>query len=163
MLDRGNVADAAPLAALLGRSPRDARHFVPHELRGAVLARARLDWLRWVVRLSLAAVWITAGVVSAGLFPVEQSLALLAQVGLNGTTATLALYGAAAMDFALGIATLAVRRARWLWIAQAALVLGYTAIITLWLPEQWLHPFGPVVKNLPILAALALLYWTEDR
>ena len=61
------------------------------------------------------------------------------------------------------IATLVVRRARWLWVAQAALVLAYTAIITAWLPEQWLHPFGSVVKNLPILAALALLYGTEER
>lgn len=163
MLDRGNTADPAPFAAVLGRKARDARDFVPPEFRGAVVARARLDWLRPLLRLALAVVWITAGVVSAGLFPVDQSLALLAAVGLAGPVALLALYGAAALDFALGIATLVVRRARWLWAAQAALVAAYTAIITVWLPEQWLHPFGPVVKNLPILAALAVLHGTEER
>ena len=163
MLERGNVADAGPLAALLGRAPRGVRQFVPPEYREAVLARARLDGLRPLLRISLALVWMTAGVVSAGVFPVEQSLSLLAAVGLAGGLAKLALYGAAALDFALGIATLVVRRARRLWAAQAALVLAYTAIITAWLPEQWLHPFGPVVKNLPILAALALLSWTEER
>jgi uncharacterized protein YbjT (DUF2867 family) len=163
MLERGSVAGAAPLAALLGRPPRGADDFIPGAYREAVLARARLDWLRPLLRLSLALVWITAGVVSAGLYPVERSLALLAQVGLGGGLALAALYGAAALDFALGIATLAVRRARWLWAAQAALVVAYTAIVTLWLPEQWLHPFGPVVKNFPILAALALLHATEGR
>jgi hypothetical protein len=27
----------------------------------------------------------------------------------------------------------------------------------------WLEPFGPVLKNLPILVALWLLYETEER
>ena len=43
-----------------------------------------------------------------------------------------------------------------------ALILGYTAIITIALPEFWLHPYGPVLKNLPLLAALWLL-WELDR
>jgi hypothetical protein len=63
----------------------------------------------------------------------------------------------------MGLATLALRRRRWLWRAQFVLVLGYTAIITLCLPEQWLHPYGPVVKNVVILAALAVLHELEER
>ena len=46
---------------------------------------------------------------------------------------------------------------------QIALVVAYTIIITIFLPEQWLHPFGPVVKNLPILAAMAWLRALEPR
>jgi hypothetical protein len=42
-------------------------------------------------------------------------------------------------------------------------VLGYTAIITVALPEQWLHPYGPVVKNLPLLAAILALHQLERR
>jgi len=42
-------------------------------------------------------------------------------------------------------------------LAQIALIVGYTAIITARLPEFWLHPYGPVLKNLPMLAALWLL------
>ena len=56
-----------------------------------------------------------------------------------------------------------MRRARWLWIAQAAVILVYSAIIAVALPEFLAHPFGPVVKNLPILALLALLYGMERR
>jgi hypothetical protein len=55
------------------------------------------------------------------------------------------------------------RRRRWLWSAQIALVLVYTAIITWKLPALWLEPFGPVVKNLPILALLLLLRQLERR
>jgi uncharacterized protein YbjT (DUF2867 family) len=64
----------------------------------------------------------------------------------------------AALDLALGIATLVMRRRQWLYAFQALVILGYTAIITLWLPEYWLHPYGPVLKNLPLLAALWLLH-----
>ena len=72
------------------------------------------------------------------------------------------LAGAAAIDIALGIATL-VARSRWLWRFQIAIIVAYTAIISVGLPEFWAHPFGPVLKNLPILAALLLLLQLEDR
>lgn len=49
-----------------------------------------------------------------------------------------------------------------MYLAQLLLVLGYTVIITLWLPAQWLHPFGPVLKNLPLLAMILAL-WALDR
>jgi hypothetical protein len=134
--------------------PRDAR---------ALRTRALLGWLLPVMRGAIAIVWLTAGVVSAGLYPLEQSRALLAQVGLAGLPATLALSGAVALDTALGIATLALRRRHWLWNAQLLLILAYTGIITVFLPEQWLHPFGPVVKNLPMLAGILLLRELERR
>ncbi|MBN4659360.1 DoxX-like family protein, partial [Escherichia coli] len=92
---------------------------------------------------------------------VEASYALLARTGIAGAAAPLALYGAAALDLLLGLATLLARRRRWVYAASMALILGYTAIITIALPEFWLHPYGPVLKNLPLLAALWLL-WELD-
>jgi uncharacterized protein YbjT (DUF2867 family) len=161
MLRRGNTADAKPVTALLGRAPRAYASFVASS--GAARVDARLRWLAPILRLALAAMWIIAGVVSAFFYPVEDSLALLARTGLTGGAALAALYGAAALDVALGVATLAMKRRRALWAFQFLLVLAYTAIITVALPEQWLHPYGPVAKNLPILAAIALLYAWEDR
>ena len=52
---------------------------------------------------------------------------------------------------------------RWLWNAQIAVVVGYTLIISWRLPQLWLEPFGPVAKNLPILALLLLLRQFETR
>ncbi len=163
MLERGNTADAGDIAALLGREPRTVDRFVAPDDRDALATSARLAWLLPVVRASLAFMWIAAGVVSAGLYPVSASLALLARVGVHGALASAMLYGAALLDVALGVATLVLRRRRGLWRAQIALIVGYTAIITVALPEQWLHPFGPVVKNLPVLAAIIVLYALEKR
>jgi hypothetical protein len=124
-----------------------------------------LGWALPALRLALAALWIWTAVVSFGLYPVQQSYELLARVGLHGAVATVALYGAAALDLALGLLTLAAP-ARWrpaVWLAQLALVAGYTLLITVFLPEYWLHPYGPVSKNLPIMAAIALLWGLEPR
>jgi hypothetical protein len=76
----------------------------------------------------------------------------------------LALYGAAALDLLLGLLTLwPLRRQRWLWSAQIALIAGYTLIISWRLPEYWLHPYGPLTKNLPLLALLVLLFVLAPR
>ena len=44
-----------------------------------------------------------------------------------------------------------------LYLAQLALLLFYSAVIAWRLPEFWLHPFGPMLKNLPLAAAIVLL------
>jgi uncharacterized protein YbjT (DUF2867 family) len=162
MLRRGNTGDARPLADLLGRAPRPVAAFVDPPSAGAARAVARLAWLLPILRLSVAMVWIIAGVVSLGLYPVEESLALLARTRLTGAAAYIALYGAAVLDLVLGVATLLTRR-RELWLAQIAVIVGYSMIITAAMPELWLHPFGPVAKNLPLLAALLLLYYLDER
>jgi hypothetical protein len=50
-----------------------------------------------------------------------------------------------------------------LWRAQAALIVAYSVIIAIWLPEYWLHPYGPMLKNIPLLAVLVLLDVMEER
>jgi hypothetical protein len=163
MLQRGNVAEPDMARRLLGHPPRPPRQFLDPELRGMAVTAAKVSWLAALLRIAVAIMWIAAGVVSMGLYPVADSLALLARTGLTGALAYAALYGAALLDLAFGIASLAMRRRRALWLAQIAVIAGYTAIITLALPEQWLHPYGPVVKNLPVLAAIYLLYELEER
>jgi hypothetical protein len=88
---------------------------------------------------------------------------LLARTGITGALADFALYAAAALDLALGASILLLRRRRWLWLAQFALIVAYMVIITIKLPEFWLHPYGPILKNLPLLACITLLYSLEDR
>ncbi|MFL6565538.1 MAG: SDR family oxidoreductase [Burkholderiales bacterium] len=162
MLERGNTASPALITKVLGRPPRAPERFVdPGE--GKLLAnRAKLDWLLPLLRASIALVWIVSGVVSLGLYPVEESLAMLQRAGLTGAFARLALYGSALLDIALGVATLFAGK-KILWELQIALILGYSAIISVFLPELWLHPFGPVLKNLPMLAALVVLHELTGR
>jgi hypothetical protein len=109
-----------------------------------------------LLRLSLAAVWLGTAAVCLWGYPMQESMALLAPLGVHGAQAQALVVAAALLDAALGLATL-LWPTPWLWRAQMALVLGYTAVITATLPQFWLHPFGPVLKNLPLLAILWVL------
>jgi uncharacterized protein YbjT (DUF2867 family) len=162
MLERGNTASAEAVTGLLNRSPRPISEFIPSAWQSTARQAAHLAWLRPLLRLALAFVWLIAGIVSLGIYPVEQSYALLAAVGITGVWAPIALYGASLLDLALGVATLALRQARRLWQFQITVILIYSAVITWYLPEFWVHPFGPIAKNIPILALLVLLWVTED-
>lgn len=165
MLDRGNTADAAPATHWLGHPPRPPRLFLSRA--EAADMRVLLAWRVWslVGRIAVALVWLVTAVLSLGVYPLAGSLALLVGVGLHGAFAYVALYGGALLDLALGIATLALhgRALRRAYLVQVALILSYTAIITIALPAFWLHPFGPILKNLPMLALIGALYATERR
>lgn len=162
MLARGNTGDVSAFTALLGRSPRPVSGFIAPQERAGWLALARTAWLVPVFRGSLAVVWLVSGAVSLWAFPVADSLALLQRTGVPEPFAPAMLWSAAGLDMALGVATLAWPR-RMLWAAQAALILFYTAVISWFLPEFWAHPYGPVLKNIPMLAMLWLLYAFEER
>jgi uncharacterized protein YbjT (DUF2867 family) len=163
MLMRGNFGDAAPLQELLRRRLREVRAFVPPSYASPLRMAAELQWLMPLLRWSIGLVWIATAVVSFGVYPVESSVTLLARVGVPAVAAPLLLYGAAVMDLIFGIGTLFLRKRRMLWLAQIAAIALYTLIITWRLPEFWLHPFGPILKNLPMLAGILLLYRLERR
>jgi len=165
MLQRGNTASAAPLSEVLGRQPEPATHFtaaLPDSERAALRVNAVMGWSLAFWRISLAVLWFVSGVVSLGLYPVDASFVMLERVGVPSAWTPWALYGAALLDIALGVLTLLWPRRR-LWLAQIGLIVGYTVAITFGLPEQWLHPFAPIVKNLPILAMLLTLHALETR
>lgn len=114
------------------------------------------------IRLTLAIVWLVTGLLSLGIYPQQESLALLSRVGLHGSPALAALYIGATADIVLGVLTMFAPNKK-LWVIQALLITTYTLIISIWLPEFWLHPFGPILKNLPILMLLWLLYQHEGK
>ncbi|MBC5765979.1 SDR family oxidoreductase [Ramlibacter albus] len=163
MLLRGNHARDNALPRVLGREPRGVDEFLSGEQAAAARTQAVLFWFAPLLRCVVALVWIWTGIVSLGLYPVQQSYELLARTGLHGAAATAALYGAAALDLALGVLSLAApaRWRGWVWGTQLALIAGYTLLITLFLPEYWLHPYGPLTKNLPMMASIGLLWALE--
>lgn len=167
MLERGNVADAGDTTAVLGHPPRPVRDFVPTAFAPAVLRNARWTWLRPMLQLSLAAVWLVTAWVSLFSFPQQESHALLGRTGVPAALQPLMLWCASLADLALGLLTLAAgwlswRARRMLWWAQIALIGFYSIVITLRLPEFWAHPYGPMLKNLPIFALLVLLLAMES-
>ena len=162
MLEAGNTASAETTCSLLGRSPRNVEAFIEPHARVPMASAARLQWLLPLLRITIALMWLWTGVVSLGLYPVQASYELLAQVGLSGRAAVAALYGAALLDIAFGVATLTMRKRRTLWVLQLATIIAYTALITVYLPTFWLHPYGPILKNLPVVAAIYAMYALEE-
>lgn len=163
MLDAGNTSSPVDTKRLLARPPKSPEQLIAHDQRDAMLRDAQLAWLLPLLRVSIALVWIWTGIVSVGLYPRQQSYELLARVGITGTLAAPMLYGAAVLDLLVGIGTLLLSRRRWLWLLQLVLIAGYTLLITLRLPEFWMHPYGPLSKNLVMLAAIYLSYTLEAR
>jgi uncharacterized protein YbjT (DUF2867 family) len=163
MLERGNCAPPDTLTHVLGHAPRPVVAFVPAALRAMTRRDAQLRWVLPLLRLSVAALFIATALLSFGVYPIGASRALLAPLGLHGAAADLAVRGGAAIDLALGVAMLFSRSRRFAYAAAIALVVAYTAIITVAMPAYWLHPFGPVLKNLPVLAALVLLSALDRR
>jgi uncharacterized protein YbjT (DUF2867 family) len=161
MLDRGNTDDPGPTLRLLGRPARPIASFVldPRAER----ARAKLDWLLPILRISIALVWIATAIVSAFVYPAADSYELLARSGIPEDLQPLMLYGASSFDMLLGLGILLLKRRRWLWLAQLGLIGFYTIVIAFRLPEFLAHPYGPLTKNLPMLAAIWLLYQLEDE
>lgn len=114
-----------------------------------------------VLRLSLACVWLLTAAASL-MYPQAQKMAMLERVGLYGTSALSALYAGIALDAAMGMLTLLNLRKmqKWLWLAQGLVIMIYSIIIAIYLPDYALHPFGVLIKNIPILAILWIL-WRE--
>lgn len=162
MLDEGNTANPARLTQLIGHPPAAADAWFARLPPGMLRAEALWHWQAPLFRIVLALVWIVTGILSLGVYPVASSLELLSLVGLHGTLAMAALYGSAIIDIAFGVLSL-LFPSRALWRLQIGLIAAYTVVITLFLPQWWLHPFGPILKNIPILAILIALDAAERK
>lgn len=160
MLTRGNTADPAAFTSLLGRPPNPAVTRLGDGDQSTLRTAAVINWIAPLLQVSIALVWIWTGIVSLGLYPIDESRALLEQSGVPNSLTMQVLYVAAALDIMLGVLTLMVRR-RWVYGLQIATIAIYTAIISWALPEFWIHPYGPMIKNLPMVGVLLLLYCLE--
>ena len=161
MLQRSKVCKEAETVATLRRMPLGVSQFITPAEAPFLKQEALSGWRNPLLRLALAATWLGTAWVSAFVYPRADSLALLAPVHLTGTAALVALYGASVLDAVLGVLTL-LRPRRGLWWLQVGLVLAYSLVICVLLPQFLAHPFGPVLKNLPILAILFLLASEES-
>lgn len=117
-----------------------------------------------LLRLTLAFLWIWTGIVSLGLYPITDSLTLVAPLGLPETLSRALILGGGGLDLLLGGLLLARWRVVWVGMAQLGLMATYTLLISVFMPDLWLHPLGAVSKNIPLAAAtLALMALEAPR
>lgn len=155
--DGSNTADASVAAALRGRPLQDPTQFA----RPAQRITAVWTWAAPLLTLAMAALWLWTAAISWFGWPHAESRAWLAACGVPASAQEAILLAACMSDAAIGVLLLA-RPRRWLWGAQLALVGGYTVVMSMCLPCFWLHPFGPLSKNLPLLA-LMFFMWRVSR
>ena len=164
MLQRGNIADVTPLKKVLGKIPKSMDSVLTNnQASPADQWYAGLYFMRPLLRLGIAFIWIWTAIISAFLYPQAESYQLLERFGLSGVMLPVALYGSALMDLILGMAMFFYQPIRTVLWVQVGVIITYTALITVILPEYWLHPFGEISKNIPMLIALFILIIMENR
>ena len=118
-----------------------------------------------LLRGSLVVVWLATAVVSVWELH-GQSRELLAGLptawagGHAPWLPTAIILAGAAADAVLGL-WLALRPGRKAYGAALLMMLAMTLLATAIQPAWWLHPFGPLTKNLPIAAILWVLLQDE--
>ena len=118
-----------------------------------------------LLRASLVVVWLATAVVSVWELHGQsrELLAGLPTAWTEGNTSwlpTAIILAGAAADAVLGL-WLALRPGRQGYGAALLMMLIMTLLATAIQPAWWLHPFGPLTKNLPIAAILWVLLQDE--
>ncbi|MBC3936974.1 SDR family oxidoreductase [Undibacterium sp. CY7W] len=162
MLENHNVADPAPLQQLLARPSRNKESWFPQIPASMLASEALLKWHLMCYRSTLALIWIVTAVLSLGLYPIQDSLQLLQALPVPASLQLPLLYSAGVLDGLLGLACI-VFPSRKLWVFQLGLIGVYSLLIALYLPQFWLHPFGPILKNVAIVALLISLISTDRK
>lgn len=110
-----------------------------------------------LLRAAIAFVWLWTGL--AVFHPEYRRLGTesLARLGLPPELMYLTCAGEVLLGLGVALrpATTAVT------VLQAILIVGFTIILSLSEPGLWFHPFGPLTKNVPLLALLVAAWWLE--
>lgn len=125
------------------------------------MQRTLLD-LNKLAILSLAFLWIFTGLTSLFLAP-DIGYQILAKAGISGNLADACVYLGATLDMALGLWLLVYPWVDFKWIKlccliQMATIVAYSLLLSFIDSFFWLHPFGPLTKNLPILVLILMIF-----
>lgn len=113
------------------------------------------------MRLGIGFIWIWTAFVSWFAYPHADSIELLRKTGIGNHTEWV-FAASCLLDLAMGVAS-CLYATTLLWWSQFVVVTAYSVVIAIFLPEFLLHPFGPITKNLSVLACLAFLALADRR
>jgi hypothetical protein len=109
-----------------------------------------------MLRFSIVFVWLATAAASVWTLNGQSTELLLAAGVNNPSLIRLLILGGAGVDAALGLAML-LKPSRLSYLAALAAMLIMSLVATMLDPALWLHPLGPLTKNVPIGAALIVL------
>ena len=157
LAQRDNVADPEVLASVCGYTAAP----LASRLQGwPTAAQSSQRTIRPLMLAVLVLIWLGTAAVCVG--PgYAWGLRIMAEAGVQGTWATVAVIAGAVCDGLLGLGLLVARWRRSALILQLLLMGGYTVIISIVLPHYWFDPYAAVAKNLVLMVATLWLLWTE--
>jgi hypothetical protein len=134
---------------------------------GTAWLLAREGWSRratWLLRGGMAIIWITEGLFPKILFQAAWEVTLVRGSGLVRGDPAVFLRVMGACEVLSGVAALLLRGRplRWLLAAQLAALVVLPILVGWQEPHLWVHPFGPLTKNVTILVGTAVL-WARRR
>ena len=115
------------------------------------------DNLLAAAKYSIAFVWAFTGLTSLFFSP-EIGYKILAGGNISGSLADVAIYAGGFLDIVLGLWLLTGVKTKLCCMVQVTTVATYTLLLTFIDIGFWLHPFGPITKNLPIIVLIGYIY-----
>jgi DoxX-like family len=109
-----------------------------------------------LLRFSVAFVWLATAIVSLCEIHGQSLELLLAASVTDPAWQTGTIFLGAAVDAVLGLVML-LRPGRTTYLVALWAMVLMTVAATILIPGLWLHPLGPLTKNVPIAAALWIL------
>lgn len=113
-------------------------------------------------RLSLSLLWLFT---AASSFWWGRAIGyeVLARREVTGAFADLCINAGSLVDALIGLWLLTAYKLQWCYRAQLIIILSYTLLLSIIDPSFWLHPFGPLTKNIPLLVFIFWLSQTESN
>lgn len=152
----GNAGNSAAFAEAIG--------FQPRSLDSVLVARpaqvqdrwhARLFFLAPAIKALLVLLWLASAWLGLS-YGSEATRSVVAGFGLASAWGEPLRLGGSILDMAVALLVLFDRDARWSTVVQLSVVAGYTIVIGIAVPSLWLDPYGPLLKNLPVLLLIAV-------
>jgi DoxX-like family len=113
-------------------------------------------------RLSLSLLWLFT---AASSFWWGRAIGyeVLAKQEITGAFADLCINAGSLVDAVIGLWLLTAYKLQWCYRAQLIIILSYTILLSFIDPSFWLHPFGPLTKNIPLLVFIFWLSQAESN
>lgn len=111
---------------------------------------------------ALSYLWIWSAL-SSVFFAPEIGYQVLAKGGVVGGAADMVVWAGGLLDIALGLWLLSGRAFRLCCVVQLVVVTVYSVLLTVIAPSFWVHPFGPLSKNIPIMVLIYILFQNEAK
>jgi hypothetical protein len=116
--------------------------------------------LEFMTRASLSFLWLFTAATSYW-WGRAVGYDALAQQNIHGELADWCINLGSFLDAVIGVWLLTGRQLKWCYTFQIVLIVSYSILISVIAPQLWLHPFGPITKNIPIIALIFVLMRSE--